>query len=153
RMKLHGQAAIRLFDLVRRRTFRYVEELVIILLRHLTPYSHTPDYSRTPDKDKPPAPYEHRRFIHTICHGHRHRGDRRNRRTQPPSGLLAIAFLDLFELRVEHVVLRGFGLAGPPAIGRLPTRRLLVHFLQDGGGRLLQSLGLALELLAIITAH
>src|ERR1019366_9985456 len=71
----------------------------------------------------------------------------------PPSGLLTIAFLDLFELRIEHLFLLGLRAGRAAALGGRATRRLLVHFLQNGSRGLLERLRLALNLLAIIAAH
>src|SRR6267378_1977701 len=42
RMKFHGEAAIRLFDIRLRRGSGHIEELVIILLRHCSPYGGRP---------------------------------------------------------------------------------------------------------------
>src|SRR6202041_3196538 len=74
------------------------------------------------------------------------------------SGLLAIAFLHFLEFGIEHIVLRLFRMPGRAvAVASGPAgsarRRLLVHFLQQRGGCLLERLGLAFDGFPVIAAH
>src|SRR3974377_507018 len=74
---------------------------------------------------------------------------------ETPLCLFAVAVFYLFELRIQHIILRSFawprrlGTARGPRAGR----RLLVHLLHDGARSLLQFGRLALDLLAIVAAH
>src|ERR1700722_10965128 len=55
-MEFHGEAAIRLFDVGFRRTARQVENLVVILLRHLSPWSLNAPQKRTAGIHVPAVP-------------------------------------------------------------------------------------------------
>src|SRR5712671_5302029 len=69
-------------------------------------------------------------------------------------GLLTVAFLDFLELGIQHVILRLFRVTARPTsiAAAAARRRLLVHFLQQRSRCLLESLGLALDLLAVVAA-
>src|SRR5260370_42472433 len=70
-------------------------------------------------------------------------------------GLLTIAFLDFFELGIQHVILGLFRVPARPtsiaaAAAAGARRRLLVHCLQQRGRCLLESLGLAVDPLPVV---
>ena len=91
-MKFHGEAAVRLLDVGFRRVSRHIEELVVILLRHCSPWG------LSAHKNEPPVTYIPAVLLETI---HPHTTRRR-------SGLLAVAFLDFFELGIQHVIFGRF---------------------------------------------